>query len=460
MKLTNWIKNLLNDERFQLIYGICLIILIPLVIFFNATFIINRYNETIDVSLQRRGLSIGRVFSSLAQEDLQQVDLLQKKADQIRQGSPDILSIQILTPQESGFQIVASTDPESINQEVDFYYYNLAWQQPSNEALATDSLALSSVEGEIDPEFIEQQERFWLVSMPLLDQEKNKIALLSMKLSSKVVDEMTSYTWRASLYSLTLTILITILFLAVSTRLWGYATLYRKIKELDQMKDEFISIASHELRTPITAIRGYTSMVIEGTFGQITPKIKQGLERIMTSTNRLGELVEELLNVSRIEQGRIQLELKPLDPIPIIQEVVNELSIMAREKNLKLNFNKTTKVPEIFADSDKLKQILLNIIGNAIKYTDKGSVDISSGVKKNKVEIKIKDSGIGMSPEAQKHLFKKFFRVQNERTKKITGTGLGLWITKQLIELMKGNIYIESMEGVGTQVTVIFPIHQ
>jgi len=456
MKVTSKVKVLLNDERFQLIYGIFLIILIPLVIISNAIFIINRYNETIDVSLQRRGLLVGRIFSSFIKDGVHDQALLQQKVVEVSKASPDILNLQILVPQGSDFRVIASANPEAINQVINFYYYNFAWQQTGNDALATDSLFLSSVGEEINPEILEHQERFWLVSLPLTDNQNNKVALLSLTLSSQVVNDLANLTWRASLYSLALTILITILFLAVSTRLWGYATLYRKIKEVDQMKDEFIAMASHELRTPITAVKGYLSLILEGSLGKVSTKMKPAIEQVMASANRLAGLVEDLLDVSRIEQSRLQLDSKNIVPTAIIKNVVEELSLSAQDKKISLNFKTTGNIPKILVDADKLKQILINLIGNAIKYTEKGSVDVSCQVVDNRVAIRVKDTGIGIAPEYQKRLFEKFFRVKTKQTKSIQGTGLGLWITKQLVNLMKGSIAIESMIGTGTQVTITF----
>jgi len=282
-----------------------------------------------------------------------------------------------------------------------------------------------------------------------------------MKLSSQIVDDLTGYNRNASIFLLIITILIVILFLAAAVRLWDYALLYKKIKEVDQMKDEFISIASHELRTPVTGIRGYVSMILDGTFGKVTGKMEESLKMVEGAATRLASLVEDLLNVSRIEQGRLEVKTTAQDANHIIKEITAELSIQAEQKKLGLKYTPhTEQFPLINIDSDRFKQILINLIGNAIKYTEKGQVDITTAEKDNGkfLEIKIKDTGIGMSAQDRGRLFQKFYRVQTEKTKGITGTGLGLWITKQIIELMKGTIMIDSMEGVGTQVTLQFPI--
>ena len=152
---------------------------------------------------------------------------------------------------------------------------------------------------------------------------------------------------------------------------------------------------------------------------------------------------------------RLEVNNQKTDVLPIINEIVDQLKVSADEKNLLLKYEKPDdKLPKIFADEERLKQALVNLIGNSIKYTEKGNVTISTYVENEKLIIKIKDTGIGMSAEDQKHLFEKFHRVQNEKTKHITGTGLGLWITKQIVELMNGKINLESMQNVGTQITI------
>jgi two-component system sensor histidine kinase ChiS len=277
--------------------------------------------------------------------------------------------------------------------------------------------------------------------------------------SSRFEDAITARNKTNSLVITLISIAVVIMFLSLVLRIWDYAFLYKKVKEVDEMKDEFISMASHELRTPVTGIKGYSSMIMDGSFGLISDQIKNAVTIINASSNRLVTLVDDLLNVSRIEQGRMQTALKPLNIYGIIDEVVKELEVQADQKKLKLIYAPTTTdLPLISADSDHLKQVLINLIGNSIKYTESGKVEVLVEQVDKKLLIKIKDTGLGMSAEARARLFQKFYRVQTEKTKKIIGTGLGLWITKQLVELMKGTIEVESMEDVGSQFIIKFPI--
>jgi signal transduction histidine kinase len=455
MKLREFFTD--NKETLQLVYGVILVILIPLLIAYNTVFIIGKYSESMDVALQRQALTIGRSIYALIKDDLGNEEVVQEKIKELSDRNSNFQELSVLVPEGENFKIIASSGKENLGKTLEFYYYQMAWSQPDNDGLATDSLKLATTtEGEKMVGTFSREDRFWLVAMPMKDSSGEKQALLSMKISSKIVDDLTSYNRNASIYLLAITVLIVILFLSIAIRLWDYALLYKKIKEVDQMKDEFISIASHELRTPLTSIKGYLSLILEGTYGKIENKeMKEGINKAIVSSKRLEALVEDLLNVSRIEQGRLDVKNEKVELEPIIQEIISQLKIPADEKKLLLEYKKPKeKLPLVLADPERLKQALINLIGNSVKYTEKGSIEVTTKIENDKLEIKIADTGIGMSAEEQKHLFEKFHRVQNEKTAKIIGTGLGLWITKQIIDLMNGKIYLESMKNVGTQVTI------
>lgn len=443
-----------------MVYGVILIVLIPVLIAYNTLIIVNNYNKNIDVSLQRQALSAGRSISALIKSDLSDGGNLQEKIELLKLKNTDIEELSILEPADDDFKIIASSNKDDIGKIYDFYYYKMAWSQPDNDALATDSLRLSSNIKENESLINNgKEDRFWLVAMPMSNMEGEKKALLSIKLSSKIVDDLTRHNRNISLYFLIGTIIIIILFLSVAVRLWDYAILYKKIKEVDQMKDEFVSMASHELRTPITSINGYVSMILDESFGKINEKLKESLSIVKDSSIRLSVLIDDLLNVSRIEQGRINVDLKPVDPAKAIEETIRELSPLALKKNLQLIFI-AKSLPLIKVDEDRFKQVLINLIGNAIKYTEKGSVELTTEEKNNGkiLEFTVKDTGIGMSPQERERLFEKFYRINNNKTKNISGTGLGLWITKKIIELMGGKLSIDSIEDMGTQATFFFAV--
>jgi signal transduction histidine kinase len=272
------------------------------------------------------------------------------------------------------------------------------------------------------------------------------------------MDVLTKQILWQSYIILAVIVLIIILLLSNNTKVFEYLSLYKKLREVDRMKDEFISIASHELRAPITGVKGYISMMKDGTFGELPEKLKEPINIVAGAAERLSTLVEDLLNVSRIEQGRLIIDLKPTNINPLVEEVIRELESNAKAKNLAIIFKTPDSLlSEANIDPERFVQVMTNLVSNGIKYTEQGGIEIFTEMKGGKVVVKVKDSGIGMSAKERGLICNKFYRVQNNKTKGIVGTGLGLWFTKNIVEMMRGEITINSIEGFGTQVVIAFP---
>lgn len=216
------------------------------------------------------------------------------------------------------------------------------------------------------------------------------------------------------------------------------------LKQLDKAKTEFISIASHQLRTPLSGIKGYLSMLADGDFSKLSNKQQEVVEDVFRNTERLIRLVNVFLNVSRIESGRLKLERSNFDLIKLIQESVRELQTDANKKKLLLEFNSNQKEIKINADRDKLQDVILNLIDNAIKYTTQGKISVQAILKNNQVQISVADTGVGIEPAEIKNLFDKFTRGKKIAQINTSGSGLGLFIAKKIIELHHGKIWIES----------------
>lgn len=232
----------------------------------------------------------------------------------------------------------------------------------------------------------------------------------------------------------------------------------KKLKELDEAKSEFISIASHQLRTPLTVIKGYISMILEGSFGKTSKVIKDNLSKVYQSNERLIGLVEDLLNISRIESGRQEYNFKPINLVELAQTVYEELKQKAKDKGLKLQFHKPKKpLPKVVADSDKLHEVMINFTDNAVKYTPKGQIDMKVYQEGNEVIFAVKDTGIGMNEDDKSHLFKKFSRAKGTFLIHTEGTGLGLYVAKMIVQSHLGRIWAES-EGRGKGSTFFFAI--
>lgn len=232
----------------------------------------------------------------------------------------------------------------------------------------------------------------------------------------------------------------------------------KKLQELDKLKDEFVSLASHELRTPMTAIKGSLSTILEGYAGEISKESREFLAAAYNENDRLIRLVNNLLNISRIEAGRFTFTINKISMSKLINEVVGNLQMSAKEKNLSLTFNQVGVLPMVMADEDKVREVLINLIGNALKFTHKGGVSVAANVKDNMLVISVSDTGSGISREDQDLLFKKFSQVQGSYAKQTGGTGLGLYISKQIIEGLKGSVWLESTLGKGSTFYFSLPV--
>jgi signal transduction histidine kinase len=233
------------------------------------------------------------------------------------------------------------------------------------------------------------------------------------------------------------------------------------LRELDRQKTEFVSIASHQLRTPLTAIKGYSSMILEESFGKVCEEVKEPIERIFRSSERLTNIVEDFLNVARIEQGRITYDTENVDMYKIVKGVVDELRFFAEEKKLVLQIKCQKNPLWVIGDADKLRQVVLNLVDNAIKYTPSGEVIVSVGEehvgKKQFVILTIQDTGIGIPESFSDEMFGKFNRAENSSAYHANGSGIGLYISNEIIKAHHGIIEVDSKEGKGTTFSVTLP---
>ena len=432
-------------------------VVIPSVIIFNTWLFSQSFKDTVDQSLRDKAVGISQSINISLADSLDSPEKLQKYVTNWKSYASnaklidekyenDVTALDIFYRDNENFKLVASFDEDKVGQSYDSMAYVIAWNSnwPSAQKIIDHS----------------NNNYYWLVVSPLTDSLGEKKALLVITLSANAMDAVLSVALTRSYLVLIFSVIVIILLLLANSRLFEHAMLYNKIKEIDAMKDDFISMASHELRTPVTVIRGYVTMLIEDAQKlSIKEEALQYLSVIKTSTERLSNLIEDLLNVSRIEQGRMKIDSHPTDAWIMVESVTNQFMVQAKEKNIILSCTKEAELKSIIdIDKDRFEQVLINIIGNAIKYTPSGTVEVKVKSKDNSFFVMVKDSGIGMTAKEREHLFEKFYRVRNAKTDAIVGTGLGLWITRQIIELMKGTISVDSMEGVGSLFTLEFPL--
>lgn len=230
-------------------------------------------------------------------------------------------------------------------------------------------------------------------------------------------------------------------------------------KTIERMKTEFVSASAHQLRTPLSAIKWALKMLLEGDLGRVTLKQKEILQKAYKSNEKMLELINDLLNLSRIEEGRYLGKLKSCQLQEIISEIISSYQDKIQAKKIRFEFKKPKKkLKKINVDPEKIKLAIENLIDNSIKYTPKGGkITIDLKEKENKIYFKIEDTGIGIPKQQQKKVFSKFFRATNIREIDTEGTGLGLFITKNIIEAHKGRIWFKSEEGKGTTFYFLLP---
>ena len=232
-----------------------------------------------------------------------------------------------------------------------------------------------------------------------------------------------------------------------------------KLQELDKLKDEFVSLASHELRAPMTVIKGSLSTILDGYAGETSKEAKEFLTAAYSENDRLIRLVNNLLNISRIESGRLKFLVTNVDMSKLMKDVVTNLQMAAKEKSLRLIIDKLDQLPFVLADEDKVREVLINLIGNAIKFTHQGGITVSAKVEKDMLITSVADTGNGIAPEDQELLFKKFSQVSRGTYSRQTGgTGLGLYISKKIIEGLHGQIWLTSTVGQGTTFYFSLPV--
>ncbi len=246
------------------------------------------------------------------------------------------------------------------------------------------------------------------------------------------------------------------------TEYLGTVSVFRDITaevEADRAKSEFISTVSHELRTPMTSIKGYADLLMLGMAGSLSEQQKHFISIIRNNAERMVALVNDLLDISRIESGRIQLELRAVVIHEVIYQVISTLQGRAQNKGLTLEVQIPENLPAVWGDANRVAQILTNLISNAIQYTPPGGkVTISAHPNRDMMEISVADTGIGISRENQQKIFDRFFRADDPLVQETPGTGLGLPITASLVQMHGGQIWVESELGEGSIFTFTLPL--
>lgn len=239
------------------------------------------------------------------------------------------------------------------------------------------------------------------------------------------------------------------------------ASALEEVQKINKTKSEFISAVSHELRTPLTSIKGYASLLMTGKLGDIPKQVKERLEKINIHSDNLVKFINDLLDIARIESGRIELSLQKCDLSSLIENTHDLLTPQMKEKNIRWTSQADKNLPEIYADKSQIERVFINLIGNAVKFTpDGGTIGIAAQKINGEIIVKVSDTGIGIKEEDLPRIFNEFYRVENPINENVKGTGLGLTLAKKIIEAHQGKIWVTSKLNEGTTFHFTLPVEQ
>lgn len=452
LNLKKGVKKVVSNP--QLIYTSVIAILITGSFIFMAERFIGIASDAEERLINVRIGSLQDAFVSFAEDKIEDPSYLNDKIESVIKTNETIKDFKIISKKTildseskeipNSYVIIASNKQEEINQidEEDSFLYTLASSDPANSITIAES---------------ENGERLFKTARAITSETGSVLGVVMTTQTLSLADVAIEKSITNSRILLFAIIILILLLFFRHSRIIDYIDLYKKLKEVDQLKDDFISMASHELRTPLTIIRGYAE------FASVAPEIssqtKDYISKIDISSKELDSLISDILDVSRIEQARMSFKMEKINPREIVEQTVASFTLPAKEKGLSVSFEKINKEEQyINIDIDRFKQILVNLIGNAVKYTNKGEIIVKQYEEKKRLYIRVIDTGIGMTEEEKTKLFEKFYRIKTEETKNIRGTGLGLWITLKIAKEMDGNLSVESIKGVGSHFILSFPI--
>lgn len=451
-----------------ILFSLVLIVILPVAVFFNTFLAIQSLQKAIDMGLQSQSITINNTLGALLQRDFQAQDqenvaMLQKTIDTLAGNiSPDsdgvssgggvnLENIRVIVKKGADYKVIAAQEAAEVGKSINI--------DPSLNGEATIAIAWSNAT-DVLTEVKEDKDKYWRIIKVFTDNYTHEVYGLAVAdISLRETDNfITSAVIQA--YVILVVVIVMVLFLILQhTSLFSYVSRTRVLEEQNKVKDQFIRMAGHELQGPITnmkwVLEAFSDELVNGTDTQ-----KLYLERITTSINGLGKLVTDILEVSHLQQGKMDFEPQKILPADIIAQIIGNVKLKAEGKGLKISYEPNDFRYYVNANQARFTQIVTNLIENAIKYTPAGEIKVALKAEtgRGRCIITVQDTGFGISAEGQKNLFSQFYRVKTEANAGIPGTGLGLWMAREMARKMGGDIMLESIERMGSRFFIYFPI--
>lgn len=377
-------------------------------------------------------------LTSLLKEESVSSETIQNVIDGLQRSTSEITKLRLVDSDEYGNLIIS----HAINKEL------IGQKEQAEETF--NKLPREAIEAPVIYPITVNNQRVWQVFSEV--QLENRVVYVFTEHNFDLVDSLITARAQRSYLSLSVIFIFLIVLAYWLHRQTFWSKRYQEVSKKLSDRDLFSNMIAHEIRAPLTAMKGFAGILLK------YPEDKKTIERsafaIKTSAERLIDLVSDFLEVSRIQAGKLPLKITETDVRNILSAVAENLESSAKEKGLYLKYVRTSEPVLIDTDPNRLTQILTNVVSNAIKYTNEGGVELKCTEGRREVILRVMDTGMGISAQDQKRLFQPFERVGEADQSKTSGTGLGMYITKQLIEMLKGSIGVESIKGVGSHVVI------
>jgi len=424
-----------NSQMFLI--GVLVFVFPIIFVFVTQSFFSTAYDNINTNQSQRVGM-LHTVFHTMLMQNFDS-SVIQETITDIQQSNIDVTKIRILVEDGSGLRIINDTEPALIGTY-------------ESSEVTFRRMGFSEVINFLRFEFIVDGKRTWqaIKRVPIDDT----YYYIFSEHDFSLLDSVMSARRQQSYFGLT-----AIFLFLISLAYWIHKQVnwqhrYTIIKRQLRERDLFSNMIAHEFRSPLTAIKGYASFLQESK--TISADEHRFVLIIKDASERLVLLVNDFLEVARLQSGKITITKESVDVRSILTAVTNDLLVVAAEKGLQLQYDQGTKSLIMETDPLRLTQVFTNVISNAIKYTDKGIIKIEASAIPGEITVYVKDNGMGISAEDQQKLFAPFTRVGGVDSGSESGTGLGMWITKQMVSLLGGTIGVESIKGVGTHIVISF----
>ncbi len=442
-----------------ILLSLALLIIIPLALYFYAFRVVGQFKNIIADEIEANAATAKETLRILVERDFPaagkaNAPALQKAIDRIAAEEIRLKNIRVIVKDASGYRAIAAQVPEAIGQPIDV--------SPSFNGETLIALGWVNVNENVGSEIEIDGQKYRRVVKIFIDDETGEVyALATADIAINRPLRMIAAAIYESYAVIAAIILLNLVFVFQHAKLFTYVDRTRRLQDENKAKDNFIRMATHELRSPVTVLNAYTESLKEELLPIADDNQRQYIDRMALSVKNLSDLMEDILEVSHLQQGRTDFAPEPIAPDQVVKEIVDGIRHKAEAKGLALMFDAANfNDRKISANPVCFKRIVTNLVENAVKYTPAGKVMVAviAQTAKKRCLILVQDTGFGISAEGQEHLFQQFYRVKTQANAGIPGTGLGLWMSREMARKMGGDILLESIEQMGSRFFVYFPL--